>query len=141
MIEFSDLPWVNACLNSLTTAFLLGGYAAVKTGRLVLHRKLMIAAFLTSTVFLASYLTHKFTMGPTLFQGTGMVRWIYFSILISHTILAVINLPLIIAALVLALRGRFETHKKVTRWAYPIWMYVSVTGVLVYLFLYQWFPA
>lgn len=136
-----DLPLLNACLNTLTTLLLAGGFIAIKSGKKDLHRNFMVAAFSTSTLFLVGYLIHKFTVGPTSFQGEGTIRWIYFTILITHTILAIINLPMILTALVLAIRKKFEAHVKVVRWAYPIWMYVSVTGVLVYLFLYQWFPA
>jgi len=135
-----DLPLLNACLNTLTTGLLIGGFIAVKRGHKDLHRNFMVAAFSTSTLFLIGYLIHKFTVGPTAFTGEGIIRVVYFIILISHTLLAIVNLPLIITALILAIRKKFETHVQVTRWAYPIWMYVSVTGVIVYLFLYQWFP-
>jgi putative membrane protein len=138
-MEYTDLPFVNAILNSITTVLLVAGFIAVKSGNKDLHRKIMIAALTTSTVFLIGYLTHKFTVGPTKFTGEGSIRTVYFTILITHTILAIVNLPLIIWAVVLAAKGNFEKHMKVTRWAYPIWLYVSVTGVLVYLFLYQWF--
>ncbi|MEM6821211.1 MAG: DUF420 domain-containing protein [Verrucomicrobiota bacterium] len=140
-MQFTDLPLVNACLNSFTTLLLIAGFVAIKMDRRDVHRKFMIAAFSTSALFLIGYLTHKFTVGPTRFQGEGQIRLIYFVILISHTILAIVNLPLIIWALTLAIRQKFETHRKVARWAYPVWMYVSVTGVLVYLFLYQWFSV
>ncbi len=138
-MSYSDLPLINAILNSITTVLLLCGFAAIKSDNKDLHRKFMIAALTTSTLFLACYLTHKFTMGPTRFTGEGGIRTVYFVILITHTILAIVNLPMIIWAVVLAAKGNFERHKKVARWAYPIWLYVSVTGVLVYLFLYQWF--
>jgi len=138
-MSFSDLPLVNAILNSITTVLLLSGYAAIKSGNEDLHRKIMSAALTTSAIFLACYLTHKFTVGPTRFGGQGGIRSLYFFILITHTVLAIVNLPMIIWAVSLAIRGRFEQHKKVARWTFPIWLYVSVTGVLVYLFLYQWF--
>jgi uncharacterized membrane protein YozB (DUF420 family) len=139
-MSFSDLPLVNACLNTLTTVLLVTGYVQIKRGRQQAHGMLMGAAFITSTLFLISYLLHKFTVGPTKFSGEGVVRTIYFTILLSHTVLAVVNLPLILRTIFLAVRGRYEEHRRIARWTFPIWMYVSVTGVLVYLFLYQWFP-
>ncbi len=138
-MSFTDLPLINAILNSITTILLLSGFAAIKSGNEDLHRKIMSAALVTSALFLTCYLTHKFTVGPTRFTGEGGIRSLYFFILITHTILAIVNLPMIIWAVTLAIRGRFEQHKKVARWTFPIWLYVSVTGVLVYLFLYQWF--
>lgn len=138
-MSYTDLPLVNAILNSITTVLLVSGFAAIKSGKEDLHRKIMSAALVTSALFLVGYLTHKFTVGPTRFTGEGGIRSLYFFILITHTILAIVNLPMIIWAVSLAIRGRFERHKKVARWTFPIWLYVSVTGVLVYLFLYQWF--
>lgn len=138
-MSFSDLPLVNAILNSITTVLLLSGFAAIKSGNQDLHRKFMAAALVTSTLFLACYLTHKFSVGPTRFTGQGSIRTVYFFILITHTILAIVNLPMIIWAVTHAIKGNYERHKRIARWAFPIWLYVSVTGVIVYLFLYQWF--
>jgi len=138
-MSYSDLPLINAIFNSITTVLLLAGFVAVKSGNKDLHRKIMMAALGTSALFLVGYLTHKFTVGPTRFTGQGNIRIVYFTILITHTILAIVNLPLIIWAVTLAAKGRFEKHKRIVVFAYPVWLYVSVTGVLVYLFLYQWF--
>jgi uncharacterized membrane protein YozB (DUF420 family) len=141
-MTITDLPAVNAILNVLSTVFLTLGYIFIKRGQKDAHRNCMVAAFVTSTVFLACYLTYHFTVtAVTKFQGQGIVRPIYFVILITHIILAVIIVPLILVTLSRALKQRFELHKKVARWTWPLWMYVSVTGVIVYMMLYQWFPA
>jgi putative membrane protein len=134
-----DLPLVNACLNTATAFLLLAGWIQIKRGHKEAHKKIMVTAFCVSSVFLASYLIHKFTVGPKLFPMQGWVRTLYFFILIPHTILAVLNLPFILLAVWFAATGQFEKHKKLTPWVWPIWMYVSVTGVLVYLMLYRWF--
>lgn len=138
-MTFQDLPLLNAILNTLTALLLLAGWIQIKRGNREAHRKIMVTAFLTSTLFLACYLLHKFTVGPKLFPMQGWPRVIYMLILIPHTILAVVNLPFILAAIWFAARGQFEKHKRLTRWVWPVWMYVSVTGVLVYLMLYRWF--
>ncbi|MBM4455639.1 MAG: DUF420 domain-containing protein [Verrucomicrobia bacterium] len=138
-MTLQDLPLVNAILNTITTVLLFAGWVQIQKGNKEAHRKLMTAAFTVSAFFLAGYLLHKFTVGPKFFPGQGWSRAVYFSILIPHTILAVVNLPFILAAIWFALTGRFERHKKITRWLWPSWMFVSVTGVLVYLMLYQWF--
>jgi len=141
-MTITDLPAVNASLNALSSVFLTLGYIFIKRGQKDAHRNCMVAAFVTSTVFLACYLTYHFTVtAVTKFQGQGIVRPIYFVILITHIILAVIIVPLILVTLSRALKQRFELHKKVARWTWPLWMYVSVTGVIVYMMLYQWFPA
>lgn len=137
----SQLPLVNACLNGLTIFLLLGGLAAILRGKKLLHLRIMTAAVAVSAVFLASYLIHKFAKGPTYFQHQGAIRWIYFAILGTHTVLAIVNLPFILRLLWLARRGDFDRHRRLARWVWPVWMYVSVTGVLVYLILYRWFPA
>lgn len=141
-MTISDLPAVNASLNGLATVFLTLGYVCIKTGRKDAHRNCMIAAFLTSTVFLACYLTYHFNVSAvTKFQGQGIVRPIYFFILITHIILAVVIVPMVLMSLSRGLRQRWEAHKRISRWTWPVWMYVSVTGVLVYLMLYVWFPG
>jgi putative membrane protein len=139
MIEVKDLPAVNAVLNSVTTLLLIAGITAILRGNRLWHERLMKTAFITSTLFLVGYLVHKFFHGPTSFQGQGAVRVVYFTILLTHTVLAVVNLPLILRTFYLSLSGRLEEHKRLARWTFPIWMYVSVTGVLVYLMLYQWY--
>jgi uncharacterized membrane protein YozB (DUF420 family) len=141
-MTISDLPAVNASLNALSTVFLTFGYIFIKQRKQNAHRNCMIAAFITSTIFLACYLTYHFTVkAVTKFQGQGIVRPIYFIILITHIILAVVIVPMILMTLSRALKQRFDLHKKIARWTWPLWMYVSVTGVIVYLMLYQWFPA
>lgn len=138
----SDLPLLNACLNGLTTLLLLCGFIMIRQGKVGAHRKFMVSAFITSTLFLVSYLVYHLGFHlTTRFQGQGIVRPVYMFILFSHIILAVVNLPLILTTIVLAIRGKFETHKKFARWTWPSWMYVSVTGVVVYLMLYVWFPG
>lgn len=138
-MTFQDLPLVNAILNTLTTVLLFLGWVQIKRGKKEAHRKLMSAAFVVSSLFLAGYLVHKFTVGPKLFPMQGWPRLVYFSILLPHTILAIVNLPFILAAIWFAITGQFERHKKITRWLWPSWMFVSVTGVLVYWMLYRWF--
>lgn len=136
-------PEINASLNGIATCLLFAGYAAIRTGRRELHQKLMAAAFGASAVFLVTYVISKIVQGGTHtpFGGTGIWRTIYFVILISHIILAIVILPFILRVLYLAWRGRFDDHRRLARLVFPVWAYVSVTGVLVYFFLFQWFPA
>jgi putative membrane protein len=138
-MTFQDLPLLNAILNSLTVVLLTAGYIQIRRGQKEAHRKLMITAFVVSSLFLAGYLVHKFTVGPKLFPMQGWPRVLYLSILLPHTILAMLNLPFILAALWFAFTGKFDRHKRITRWLWPSWMFVSITGVLVYLMLYRWF--
>jgi putative membrane protein len=141
-----DLPAVNATLNGLSAIFLTLGFIFIKRGDKIAHRNCMISAFVTSIVFLSCYLTYHgylyFALhrGPTRFLDPLWFRPIYLTILLTHTILAVIIVPLILRTLWLARKERFEAHKKIARWTWPLWMYVSVTGVVVYLLLYQIFP-
>jgi uncharacterized membrane protein YozB (DUF420 family) len=138
-VSISDLPAVNACFNTLSTVFLTLGYVFIRRGRKEAHRNCMIAALCTSTLFLAGYLTYHFNVqGVTRFPDHWF-KPIYLGILLTHTVLAAIILPLVIITVILAFRGRFEQHRKVARWTWPMWMYVSVTGVLIYLLLYQVF--
>ena len=141
MTYMTLFPAVNATLNGLSGVFLLLGYLCIRRKNIVVHRRFMLAACATSTLFLCSYLTYHFFAGATRFIGTGAVRTLYFSILISHTILAVVVVPLAIGSVWHGLKYRVEKHRRIARWTFPIWMYVSVTGVLVYFFLYQWFPS
>ena len=133
-----NLPTLNACLNAAATVCLFFGYRAVKHGHHHLHKKWMIAALTASALFLTSYITyHVLKDGVvTRYQGEGIWRFIYFSILLTHTPLATIIVPFCIAAVIFALKGNYKAHVKITRWLYPAWMYVSVTGVLIYLMLY-----
>lgn len=132
------LPAVNAGLNATTTAFLVRGWFAIKAGNRGLHAFCQKAAFIFSAVFLICYILHHALHGDSHFQGIGTVRWIYFAILASHILLSILALPMILATFFFALSGRFETHRKLARWTFPIWLYVSITGVLVFAFLKQY---
>jgi uncharacterized membrane protein YozB (DUF420 family) len=139
-MTFADLPAVNATLNGLSAVLLGLGYYYVKRDRLIAHRNCMIAALGTSVLFLACYLTYHLTVKTiTRFQNPEWFRPIYLTILFTHTILAVTIVPMIIITLSRALRQRFDLHKRIARWTWPLWMYVSVTGVVIYLLLYQVF--
>ena len=137
----SLLPHLNAFLNGTSAVLLLCGYAFIRRGRVQAHRTCQVTAVITSTVFLASYLTYHYFHGSTHFIGQGIARPLYFTILISHTILAITTVPLVVVTLVRAARGDFARHRQIARWTLPIWLYVSVTGVIVYLMLYQLYPA
>lgn len=137
MFRWSDLATVNACLNALSALFLLLGHRAIRRFEIDRHRRLMVSAAVTSAVFLASYLTYHAEAGSMRFAGQGLVRPVYFTILISHTILAAAVLPLAVRTLYLGWKRRDDRHRRLARWTYPIWLYVSVTGVVVYLMLYR----
>ena len=140
MIAIKDLPFVNACLNGLSAVLLFAGWFAIRRRAIRVHQTFMVAATVTSAVFLACYLTYHALHGSTRFTGTGPIRYVYFLILGSHTILAVVNLPLIVMTLLRAYRGDFVRHRRIARITLPSWIYVSVTGVVVYLMLYQLYP-
>jgi uncharacterized membrane protein YozB (DUF420 family) len=140
-MSFSDLPLLNAILNTTSATLLLVGHRSIKKGRRASHRKYMIAAFVASTLFLVSYLAYHYVHGSQHFQGEGLVRPVYFLILGTHTICAALIVPLVIVTLRRGLKSDFARHKGIARWTYPIWLYVSVTGVIVYLMLYQLFPG
>jgi uncharacterized membrane protein YozB (DUF420 family) len=131
-----DLPALNASLNALSALFLLLGWACIRARRRDAHRAFMLAAFGTSSLFLISYLVYHFQVGSVRFQGEGLLRTVYLAILLSHTVLATLVVPLVLATLFRALRGRFEAHRSLARYTLPIWAYVSVTGVVVYWMLY-----
>ena len=135
------LPHLNAVLNTTSTLLLLAGFRFIRLGRIQAHRNCQVTAVLTSTLFLISYLTYHYYHGATRFAGQGLVRPVYFTILITHTILAVVIVPLIIVTLYRAARGDFVRHRRIARWTLPLWLYVSVTGVIVYLMLYQVYPS
>jgi uncharacterized membrane protein YozB (DUF420 family) len=141
MPDLSIFPALNATLNGASAVLIITGHAFIKRQNVRLHRACMIAAVITSGLFLTSYLYYHAHVGSVHFPGHGWVRALYFAILISHTILAATVPPLVIITLVLALRERFDRHRKIARWTYPIWLYVSVTGVIVYLMLYQIYGA
>lgn len=132
-----DLPAVNASLNALSGILLLIGYVLIRARRIAQHRAVMIAAFITSSIFLVCYLVYHAQVGSVRFTREGIVRPIYFTILITHVTLAAAVPPLAIITLWRGLSGRFDKHRRIARWTWPIWMYVSVTGVLVYVLLYQ----
>lgn len=141
-MNLSYLPLINALLNSLSAFFLIIGWYCIRHQRQVPHAFCMILAFITSTVFLGCYLFYHFHIPGhhVAFTEKGWPRALYFLILFTHLSLALIIVPLVIMTLIPALRGRFDRHKKIARWTLPIWLYVSVTGVLVYCMLYVWFP-
>ena len=136
-MPLSSFPALNASLNATTAVLLIIGLALIKSGRREAHRWTMVAAFLCSSVFLACYLWYHVHVGSVHFQKTGFIRTVYFMILLTHTVLAVLVLPIILRTLFLAAKGRFEEHRQAARWAFPIWLYVSVTGVTVYWMLYR----
>ena len=140
-MKVTDLPAVNAALNSLSTIFLVSGYLFIRRENISAHQKCMLAAFVTSTVFLGCYLYYHFTVeGVTRFVEPGWFKPVYLTLLATHVVLAVAMLPFIFLALRHAWKGNFDKHRKYAKWALPVWLYVSVTGVLVYLILYQIFP-
>ena len=141
MIEISDLPTVNASLNSLSLILLLAGYTCIRRGNKSAHKRLMIAAFCVSVAFLVSYVVYHTYGSETRFSGQGWIRWFYFPMLISHIILAATIPILASGTLYLGLRGRFDRHRRWARITFPIWVYVSITGVLIYLMLYVWEPV
>jgi uncharacterized membrane protein YozB (DUF420 family) len=133
----SDLPAVNATLNSLSTVLLVAGYRNIRRRNIPAHRLCMLLAFATSTLFLISYLTYHYHVGSVPFTGQGWIRPVYFTILITHVTLAATILPLALVTLYRAWRERFDKHRRIARWTLPIWLYVSVTGVVVYVMLYR----
>lgn len=141
MIPLTALPACNAALNLLAATLLLFGYRAIRRHRVAVHRACMVGAFATSVVFLTSYLYYHAHAGTTRFTGVGWIRPVYFTILLTHTVLAAVVPPLAATLLVLAARGRFGRHVRLARWTLPAWLYVSLTGVLIYFVLYQWYPA
>ena len=137
--DLSIFPALNASLNGLSGVLLVIGHGFIHRKRVSAHRACMLAAFTSSTVFLACYVYYHSHVGVIRFQGHGWIRPIYFTLLLSHTILAIVVVPMVLVTLARALRSDFERHRAIARWTYPIWLYVSVTGVLVYFFVYQWF--
>jgi putative membrane protein len=137
VIDYTVLPTVNATLNAISGIFLLVGYVLIRRRHIDAHRNAMLGAFASSTVFLISYLVYHAKAGSRAFTGQGHIRYVYFAILISHVVLAASILPMAITTLSRGLRGRYADHKRIARWTFPTWMYVSVTGVIVYLMLYQ----
>lgn len=141
MIDVSFLPHVNATLNATSSVFLTLGYYFIRRRRIAAHRACMLGALTAATLFLISYLVYHFNHGATTFKGPGLARTIYLLILGSHTILAAVITPLVVITVSRALRARFPQHRAIARITLPLWWYVSVTGVIVYLMLYHWFPS
>jgi uncharacterized membrane protein YozB (DUF420 family) len=136
-VTYQDLPTLNAVLNATSALLLLTGWWLIRRGRRVAHRRAMLAALATSSLFLVSYLAYHFEVGSVRFTGQGLVRTVYFAILISHTVLAVAIVPLVLVTLARALRGRFEAHRALARITLPLWLWVSLSGVVVYWMLYR----
>ena len=128
---------LNACLNGTSAVLLVCGYAAIRRGKMLVHKRFMIAAFAVSSAFLLSYLIYHYRVGHVVFQGQGWVRPFYFVLLGTHTLLAIVIVPLILVTLRRAWLERFDRHRIIARWTLPLWLYVSVTGVIVYLMVYQ----
>jgi putative membrane protein len=136
-MSISDLPTLNAILNTTSAILLTTGYLLIRRKKIRAHRAFMIAAFITSTLFLLSYLTYHYHHGATSFPGHGIVRVVYLTILLTHTILATAIVPMIFITFARAFREKFDRHRRIARWTLPLWLYVSVTGVIVYLMLYH----
>jgi uncharacterized membrane protein YozB (DUF420 family) len=148
MTDYGILPPTNAALNGLSAVLLLIGRRMIARGKVAAHRACMLSAFAASSIFLVCYLSYHFYWLPTHlhinsvhFQGPPLVRTLYLILLGSHTILAAASVPLILAALYYAFREKFDSHRKVVQWTYPVWLYVGITGVIVYLILYQVYPT
>jgi uncharacterized membrane protein YozB (DUF420 family) len=135
--QYAIFPAINAVLNGTSAILLVAGHRLIKRGRMAAHRAVMLTALTTSALFLISYLYYHYHVGSVHFRGQGWSRPVYFTILTSHTILAAVIVPLIIITLTRALRERFDRHRMIARWTFPLWMYVSVTGVIVYFMLYH----
>jgi uncharacterized membrane protein YozB (DUF420 family) len=137
----SYLPHLNACLNGTSAILLFTGYRFIRAGNVAAHRACQVSALVVSILFLTSYLTYHFNHGTTRFQGTGLARPFYFTVLTSHTILAMVIVPLVVLTFYRAFRNDFVRHRRIARITLPIWLYVSITGVIVYLMLYQIYPS
>jgi uncharacterized membrane protein YozB (DUF420 family) len=140
MLSVTDLPALNAALNATSAILLTSGYRFIRRRQIAAHKRCMLAACATSTLFLLSYLTYHYYVGSMPFRGQGWVRPLYFAILISHTILAAAIVPLVLITLFRAWKADFRKHARLARWTLPIWLYVSITGVMIYVMLYQLFP-
>jgi len=137
VIQITDLPALNATLNATSAAFLIAGYLFIRRGRITPHKGCMLAALGASTLFLISYVIYHLNTGSRPFAGVGAVRYVYFSILVTHVSLAMTILPLALITAARGLRAQYERHVKIARWTLPLWLYVSVTGVVIYLMLYR----
>jgi uncharacterized membrane protein YozB (DUF420 family) len=138
MLSIASLPALNAALNAVSALLLVIGYVLIRRGRIGQHRRVMLAAFTTSTLFLLSYVIYHANAGSRPFPGRGPIRAFYFTILLTHITLAAAIVPMALITLSRALRERFDAHRRIARWTLPLWLYVSVTGVIVYVMLYHW---
>jgi uncharacterized membrane protein YozB (DUF420 family) len=136
-LTLADLPALNATLNATSAIFLTAGYLFIRRGRITAHKRCMLSALVTSTLFLTSYVIYHANTGSRPFPGVGPIRYVYFSILISHVLLAITIVPLALVTATRGLRAQYDRHVRIARWTLPLWLYVSVTGVVVYLMLYQ----
>ena len=136
-MQIEDLPALNAALNGLASVFLVTAYLLIRRGRRELHKRFMLAALTTSALFLASYVTYHANAGSVPFPGRGPIRFVYFAILIPHVLLAATILPLALITTARGLTQQYDRHVRIARWTLPVWLYVSVTGVVIYLMLYQ----
>jgi len=136
-MQISDLPAVNATLNAIAALFLVAGYVSIRQGQRTLHKRCMLGALTTSALFLTSYVIYHANAGSRPFPGEGAIRYVYFAILITHVILAAAILPLALVTTARGLRAQYDRHVRIARWTLPLWLYVSVTGVVIYLMLYQ----
>ena len=141
MLSISSLPLLNAVLNAVSALLLSGGYVAIRRRHIALHKACMLSACVTSALFLISYLTYHYHIGSKPFPGQGSVRLVYFTVLISHTILAIVIVPLVLTTLYRAFTAQWLRHQRLARWTLPLWLYVSVTGVVIYVMLYQLSPG
>jgi putative membrane protein len=138
-VTVSDLPTVNALLNGTAGVLLAIGWTCIRRGRIDAHRRCMLAAFTASCLFLVSYVVYHAQAGSRPFTGQGLARSVYFAILITHVVLAAAIVPLALVTLRRALGGDYVRHRRIARWTLPVWMYVSITGVVIYLMLYHWY--
>ena len=138
-LEVGSFPFFHAVINGLTAILLFVGYLLIKSKKMILHRNVMISAFVLSVVFLVSYVISKISHEPVPFGGEGFMRYLYFFILITHIVLSGIIIPLVLFTMYRGLTGQYQKHKKIARWTFPIWMYVAITGVLVYVFMYPYY--
>ena len=136
-MDYTDLPALNAVLNSASAILVLAGVYFIKQGNVTAHKTCMLAALGVSALFLTSYLIYHYQVGSVRFEREGPIRVIYLGILLTHTVLAAAVVPLVLRTVYLALKNRLDSHRRIARWTFPIWIYVSVTGVVVYLMLYQ----
>lgn len=140
MFAITDLPSINAVLNATSAVLLASGYGFIRRRRVRAHKVCMVAAFATSILFLVSYLVYHYNVGSVRFQGEGWVRPVYFTILLTHTILATVIVPLALVTLFRAWKADFVRHARIAKWTLPLWLYVSLTGVVIYVMLYQLYP-